>query len=70
MNVRKAKDNGFTHIGKIYGVKCYCQFIDDGGCEVEGTNYIRRKLIDFLTWVDVELVQLSDGFYIQDVKEI
>lgn len=70
MTENEAKNKGFTHLGKIYGVKCYVRYEDDDGCEVEGTNWIRNKLIDFYTWLDIRVVQISDGFYIEEIKEL
>lgn len=39
----------FTHIGKIYGIKC---FFNENTMEVKGTNWLNETAISLCIWLD------------------
>ena len=70
MTREEAKEKGFTHLSKLYGFRCYTKFLYDEGVEVEGTNWLNKKMIDLFGWLDVEIIQQSEGFEIEILEEL
>lgn len=61
----KAMDS-FTHIAKIYGVRCY--FNENTG-DIEGTNWLNQKLIEMFIWIDLNLTD-NEMFKIQILEKL
>jgi hypothetical protein len=55
MTTIQAKQKGFTHHGKIYGVPIY--LTDDEDMNIEGTNWFNDKLVSFFVWFDTNFTQ-------------
>ncbi|ASK29745.1 hypothetical protein CEY12_06330 [Chryseobacterium sp. T16E-39] len=69
MNIKTAKEKGFTHIGCTYNVvKIYAKDVDSYSPDITGVNWFNNILLEIATWLDINL-QLNDGFYMQ-VTEI
>lgn len=69
MNIKTAKEKGFTHIGYTYNViKIYAKDVDSYNPDITGINWFNNLLLEIATWLDINL-QLNDGFYIE-VTEI
>lgn len=69
MNIKAAKDKGFTHVGHIYNVvKIYAKDVDSYNPDITGVNWFNNILLEIATWLDINL-QLKDGFYME-VTEI
>lgn len=69
MKREEAIKNGFTHLCKMYGFKCYVNFSDDGGAEVEGTNWFNNKMIDWFAWID-STFSINHAFPILILEEL
>ncbi|MEN5306811.1 hypothetical protein ABE425_04805 [Chryseobacterium cucumeris] len=68
MNIKTAKEKGFTHIGYTYNViKIYAKDVDSMEPEITGVNWFHNMMLEAVTWLDVNL-QLSDGFYMEVAK--
>jgi hypothetical protein len=69
MTRKEAINQGFTHLCKMYGFKCYVNFTDDGGAEVEGTNWMNTKMIDVFAWIDANFA-VNHAFPILIIEEL
>lgn len=69
MTKSEAVEQGFTHLCKMYGFKCYANFTEDGGAEVEGTNWINSRMIDFFVWVECTF-PINSAFPILILEEL
>lgn len=68
MNIKTAKEKGFTHIGYTYNViKIYAKDVYSMEPEITGVNWFNNMMLEAVTWLDVNL-QLSDGFYMEVAK--
>lgn len=61
MTAIEAKQRGFTHRGKIYGVPVY--LTDDEDMNIEGTNWLNEQLVSFGVWLDTTL-EINECFAI------
>ena len=61
---------GFTHIGKLYGCSCYLKFIDDGGFECKGTTWWNDAAMEFFIWIEVNIGINEEGFPIFVEREL
>lgn len=62
--------NNYTHIAKLYGIRCYYNIIT---FDVKGTNWLNRKLLDFCIWFDTIAtggILYRDGFEVTLIEEI
>lgn len=70
MTESNAKKLGYTHLGKLYGFYCYIKYLDDDGIDVIGTNKFRSLMIDFFTWIEVNIYSPNGGFIIEEIKTL
>lgn len=61
MTKEKAKENGFTHNGKMYGFAIY--LTDDEDMNIRGTNWLNDKFISFFVWLDITF-EFNEAFAI------
>ncbi len=50
MTKLRAKEKGFTHKGKFYGVDIY--LTDDEDMNIQGINWVSDKCVSFFVWLD------------------
>jgi hypothetical protein len=71
---QKAKKDGFTHIGSIYGYECFLAHTDlpDGqiSVEIRGTSWFRRRMINFFAWIETRVYPVNNGFIIIEDEEL
>ena len=70
MKREEAKEEGYTHLGKMYGYWCYIKYFDDDGVEVHGTNWFRRRMIALFTWIEVNVWSKYGAFMIEEHEEL
>jgi hypothetical protein len=57
---------GYTHIAKIYGFRCY--FNEETG-DVLGTSQLNTLLIDLCIWIDVNMTN-NEVFKIEIIQKL
>jgi len=67
MTELEAKNKGFTHHGKMYGVPIY--LTDDENMNIEGTTWLSDKFLSFLVWFDTTF-EINDAFPILKGRKI
>ena len=70
MKASIAKEAGYTHLGKIYGFYCYTTTDDDGSMDIHGTNWLRRRAIDFFVWIESRVYSQNGYFTIEIIHEL
>lgn len=60
------KEIKYTHIVKLYGVKCYANLET---MEIEGVNWINNFMIELLIFIETKIPR-NDGFYLEVVEEL
>lgn len=70
MTKQEAKENGFTHKGVMYGfINVYVKDAEEFEPSITGTNMFYDTLLFLISSVDVAL-ELSDGFFIDNLEQI
>lgn len=59
MSAQEAKQRGFTHHGKIYGVPIF--LTDDEDMNIEGTNWFNDLLVSAFVWLDTTF-EINEAF--------
>ena len=71
MTVEKAKEKGFTHLGKMYGTWCYVKYYDDNeGFDIRGTTWLRHQFIEFMLWIQCNVYDPTGIFMLEEHGEL
>ncbi|OPC66388.1 hypothetical protein DSC47_09960 [Elizabethkingia miricola] len=68
MTDKKAKNLGFTHKGKMYGIPVYCT--DEEVPDVKPKNLLWEMYFSVLIFLDSHIFQISEAFVIDEMEKI
>ena len=71
MKAEIAKEAGYTHLGKMYGIYCYVvREKETEELDIYGTNWLRRRGLDFFLWIEANLYSPTGVFTVEIVNEL
>ncbi|MCT4151314.1 hypothetical protein HZP59_08725 [Elizabethkingia anophelis] len=68
MTDKKAKNLGFTHKGKMYGIPVYCT--NEEVPDVKPKNLLWELYFSILIFLESHIFQISEAFVIDEMEEI
>ncbi|QCO45797.1 hypothetical protein [Elizabethkingia sp. 2-6] len=68
MTDKKAKEIGFTHKGRMYGVPIY--FFNNGDYHIHSKNFLWSIYLDMLIFLDIKVFKINDSFEIDYVHKL